>query len=140
MGWALLAAGAVLAATGIVLQAGSTAMSFDPRILTGLGILSLGVGVAALLRGGVFAGKGDAMRLAVEEQDERNVAIRRLAGSRAFRVSAALTYILLMWVSFSGNGQLPALSPDGLWWALMVAFVVPVVVYVVSIAQAQRSM
>ena len=70
----------------------------------------------------------------------RTVAVRRLAGSRAFRVSAALTFALLMWVSISANGQLPALSHDGLWYALAAAFVLPVLVYVVSIVQAQRSM
>jgi hypothetical protein len=73
-----------------------------------------------------------------EEQDQRNVAIRRHAGSRAFRVSVTLTYGLLMWVSVSANGQLPALSPDGLWYALAAAVVLPLLVYVVSVVQAQR--
>jgi len=31
-------------------------------------------------------------------------------------------------------------SPDGLWYALAASFVLPVLVYVVSVAQAQRSM
>ena len=70
----------------------------------------------------------------------RNVAVCRLAGSRAFRVSAALTFALLMWVSISANSQVPALSPDGLWHALVASFVLPVLVYVVSVVQAQRSM
>jgi hypothetical protein len=45
-----------------------------------------------------------------------------------------------MWASISSNGQLPALSADGLWYALAAAFVVPLVVYLVSIIQASRSM
>jgi hypothetical protein len=106
-----------------------------------LGILVLGLAVVALMRGGLSARGADATkRLGVEEQDERNVAIRRLAGSRAFRVSAGLTYALLMWVSFSANSQVPALTPDGLWYALAFSSVVPGLVYVVSVVTGQRSM
>jgi hypothetical protein len=125
----------------VTLQVASVALPFDPRVVTGLGILLLGLAVGALMRGGVGARGTDATRrLGVEEQDERNVAIRRLAGSRAFPVSAALTFALLMWVSTSANSQVPELSPDGLWYALVASFVLPVLVYVVSVVQAQRSM
>lgn len=141
IGWGLAVTGGVACAAGLTLQAVSAALPFDPRVATGFGILLLGLAIAALMRGGVGVRDSDATRrLGVEEQDERNVTIRRLAGSRAFRVSAALTYGLLMWVSISANGQLPALSPDGLWYALAAALVLPMLVYVVSVIQAQRSM
>lgn len=94
-----------------------------------------------MLRGGLPRPSGDAARrLGVEELDERNVAIRRLAGSRAFFVSAALTYVLLIWVSFASNGQLPTLSEDGLWWALAATFVIPLGVYLASVIHSQRVM
>lgn len=116
-------------------------LAFDPRLVTGLGILLVGLGIAALLRGGLPHPSSEASRrLGIEELDERNVTIRRLTGSRAFIVSVALTYLLLMWVSFASNGQLPTLSPDGLWYALAVAFVAPVLVYLGSVIHSQRSM
>jgi len=140
-GWALGAVGILACATGVALQATRPTLAFDPRLVTGLGILLLGLGVANLLRGGLARPSSEASRrLGVEELDERNVAIRRLAGSRAFIVSAALTYLLLMWVSFASNGQLPALSPDALWFALAAAFVAPVIVYLGSVIHSQHSM
>jgi hypothetical protein len=140
IGWALVATGGVVCAAGVALQTVSPGLPFDPRVVTGLGILLLGLAAAALMRGGVGTRGRDATRLGVEEQDERNLAIRRLSGSRAFGVSAALTFALLMWVSISANGQLPAFSADGLWFALVAAFVLPVLVYAGSAVHAQRSM
>lgn len=140
-GWALGAVGILSCATGVALQATRPALTFDPRLVTGLGILLIGLGVASLLRGGLAESSSEASRrLGVEELDERNVAIRRLAGSRAFIASAALTYLLLMWVSFASNGQLPTLSADALWYALAAAFVVPVIVYLASMIHSQHSM
>jgi len=139
-GWTLAVTGGAACAAGLTLQALSATLPFDPRVITGLGILLLGLAGAALMRGGVGARSSEAKRrLGVEELDERNVAIRRLAGSRAYRVSAALTYALLMWVSISANGQLPPLSPDGFWYALAAAFLLPMLVYLGSVIQAQRS-
>lgn len=141
VGWAVGALGVVSCAAGATLQAMRPSLPFDPRLVTGLGILLVGLGIAALLRGGLPNPSSDtARRLGIEELDERNVAIRRLAGSRAFIVSAGLTYVLLMWVSFASNGQLPTLSPDALWYALAAAFVVPVLVYLSSLIHSQRSM
>jgi len=141
VGWAVGALGVVSCATGATLQAMRPSLPFDPRLVTGLGILLVGLGITALLRGGLPNPSSDtARRLGIEELDERNVAIRRLAGSRAFIVSATLTYVLLIWVSFASNGQLPMLSPDALWYALAAAFVVPLAVYLGSLIHSQRSM
>ena len=139
IGWTLAGVAAVLVAAGLVLEAGGIALPVDPRVVTGVGILVAGLAVAALVRGGALARSRSETGLGVEERDERNVAIRRLAGSRAFAVSAALTFCLLMWTSLAANGQAPAATTDALWWGLAVAFVVPVGVYVVSVVESQRT-
>jgi hypothetical protein len=125
----------------VILQATRPELGFDPRVVTGLGIFVVGLGVATLLRGGLpNPSSASSRRFGIEDLDERNVAIRRLAGNRAFIASAVMIYALLMWVSFASNGQLPALSPDALWYALAASCVAPAAVYLVSLIHAQRSM
>lgn len=141
IGWILATTGFSACVAGIAAEARSHDLPFDPRIITGLGILLLGLAGAALMRGGIgFRSSASTRRFEVEDRDERNVAIRRLAGSRAYVASAAVTYALLMWVSFSANGQLPPLTPDGLWYTLAAAVVVPALVYLVSFVRAEHSM
>jgi hypothetical protein len=116
-------------------------LSFNTRIVTGVGIFLIGLGVANLVRYGLTRGDDQAARrLVVEERDERTQLLRARAGQRAYYISAALTYILLMWVSFADNGSLPALSNDALWLALAAMFLLPVGVYLVSIVIDQRNL
>lgn len=130
--WLLAAAGVAMGAVGLVLQTMRPGSPFDPRVVTGVGILLVGLAVAYRVAA--------AGRLSVEERDERNVTIRRLAGNKAFGVSSGLTLALLIWVSFSANGQLPTLSSDALWYALAATFVAPMLVYLGAILATQRSM
>ena len=44
-----------------------------------------------------------------------------------------------MWVSFAGNGSLPMLSDDALWFALAAVVVIPFGVYAVSLAYDQQN-
>ena len=65
----------------------------------------VGIGIGTLVH--YRAGLKDeqfARRLTVEEWDERTVLIRAGAGTRAYWVFAALTYIGLMWTSLAING------------------------------------
>lgn len=139
MGWAMLAAGLFLLIAGIALQLLVT-VSFNPRIVSGLGILFIGLGLAQIVR--YRAAQGDpkaAKRLVNEERDERSRMIRAQAGSRAFVVSLGLTYIALMWLSLAGNGSLPAPSLDALWFYLVGASVAPIAVYVIGIVNGEKN-
>jgi ABC-type uncharacterized transport system permease subunit len=138
LGWALLVAGLVIAVVGILLPRLAGSLSFNPRIITGLGILLLGIGTAFLVRYG--AARRDpqaALRLASEERDERMRLLRARAGNKAFWVSAAMAYAVLMWLSFAGSGSLPQPSLDTLWYALAAVVVVPFGVYAASLAYDQ---
>ncbi len=134
LGWIILIAGLVLGLGGAILPRLVSGLAFNPRLITGLGILLLGVGIAFLVRYG--AARQDpqaAARLTIEERDERQQQIRGRAGYRAYWVSAALAYALLMWVSFSSSGSLPELSSDALWYALAVVVLAPFGVYAGSL-------
>ena len=137
-GWIGLAAGLILFAAGIALK-GQT-LPFDPRLISAAGILLVGIGAATWVRYGALLRDPDAARrVNVEERDERSRSIRAQAGNRAFWVTIALVYAGLMWVSFASNGQVPALSQDGLWFFLAGCVVVPFVVYVVGIVLGEKN-
>lgn len=138
-GWILLALGGVVLLAGIALQLLAKGLPFDARIVTGVGILLLGLGVANLVR--YRAVRNDpqaASRLVNEERDERMRMIRAEAGSRAYWVSAVLVYAGLMWVSFASNGSLPALSEDALWFFLAGAVVLPFLVYLAGVVRGSQ--
>jgi hypothetical protein len=138
IGWGLLILGIVLFAAGLVLQFLFT-VAFNPRLVSGFGIFVTGMGVALILRyRGVQNNRQAAARLVNEERDERSRLIRARAGSRAFWVSLVMTYAALMWLSFASNGSLPAPSPDGLWFYLAAAVVVPFIVYIGGIVYEER--
>jgi hypothetical protein len=138
MGWALLILGIVVFATGLVLQF-LIVVAFNARIISGLGILFIGLGLAQLVRyRSVQGDRRAAARLVNEERDERIRLIRARAGNRAFWVSLVMTYIALMWLSFASSGSLPSPTPDGLWWYLAAAVVVPFVVYISSIVYDEQ--
>jgi hypothetical protein len=134
LGWLLLVLGIVVAVAGIVAKLVSPPPPFNERIITGVGILFLGVGIAYLVRyHAALKDENSAKRLTAEERDERAVFIRSRAGNRAFWVSTGLVYIGLMWSSFASRGDLPALDGDTLWFFLAGAMLVPFIVYIVSL-------
>lgn len=140
LGWIFFAAGAVLAITGILLQRGVADVPFNARIITGVGILLLGIAVSYLVRYWTARRSPQAAaRMMSEERDERNQLIRGRAGSRAYWCSAILAYALLMWVSFASNGSLPALSEDALWYVLAGLVILPFGVYAASLAYDQQN-
>jgi hypothetical protein len=129
----LLGAGMLCLLAGAALESWGRTLPFDPRILTGLGIFLFGVGAAQFLTYRLLRADNSAVsRTMVAERDERVVMIRAQAGNRAFWVSLVLGYVGLMWASFAGNGQLPALEGDVLWFYLVVLVMIPFVVYLVS--------
>ena len=125
---------------GILLELLKIVQGFDPRIITGLGILLSGIGIANYVRYRSAAkNSAAASREIYEDRDERMVIIRTRAGNRAFWVSISLTYACLMWESISSNGSLPKLTSDGLWYFLSVAVVIPFAVYIASIIFDQKN-
>ncbi len=139
LGWMFLTAGFVLAVVGIVLQRWGGNLPFNVRIITGLGILLLGVAFSYLVRyRAARSSPQAAARLASEERDERMQIIRARAGSRAYWFSAVLTYAGLMWVSFAQNGSLPMLTADGLWYFLAGLVILPFAVYASSMVYDQQ--
>jgi hypothetical protein len=137
-GWGLLALGALLFAAGLVLQF-LFVVPFNARIVSGLGIFFASLGLGQVLRYRATRSNRQAVaRLINEEHDERNHQIRRQAGSRGYWVSLAMTYAALMWLSFASSGSLPTPTPDGLWYYLAAAVIVPFTVYAGSILYEQQ--
>jgi len=140
MGWMFLATGIIVAIMGIFAELQFAYLPYNFRIITGLGILLGGIGVGYLVRyRAALKDEQSAMRLNVEERDERTVLIRTRAGNRAYWVSTALIYLGLMWVSFAANGSLPALTGNTLWFFLAVGVLIPFGVYITSILVDQRN-
>jgi hypothetical protein len=138
-GWLFLVGGVILAGVGILLGGQSANLAFNPRVVTGLGILLLGVAVSYLVRyAAARRSPQTAERLLSEERDERNQFLRTRAGNRAYWSSAVLTYILLMWISLAANGGLPALSADALWYVVVALVILPFGVYAASLYYDQK--
>lgn len=140
-GWVILAVGVVVCLVGVLLELGNSNLAFNPAIITGLGILGVGIGVGIVVRyRAALVDEQAAKRLKADELDERTVLIRTRAGSRAYWVSTGLVYAGLMWVSFAANDDLPDLSGDTLWYFLAACVVVPFGVYIISILDDQRKL
>ncbi len=138
-GWLLLACGILAFAASLVLARANPDFPWNVRILGGVGMVVCGLGVGLLVRYRPAISNGEvARRLVVEERDERGVQIRQRAGQRAYWVSAILVYVGLMWASFASNGDLPALEGDLLWNCLVIAFLVPLLVYFGSVIVDER--
>ncbi len=139
LGWLFLAGGLVVGGIGIYLERTLANPTFNPRIITAIGILLVGIAVSILVR--YMAGQRSpqaAARLTSEVKDERSQLMRARAGNRAYWFSAALTYALLMWVSFASNGSLPALTGDTLWFCLAGVVVLPFGVYAASMLYDEK--
>lgn len=140
LGWLLLIAGALVITIGIFTELQFANMSYNFRIITGLGIVLVGSGIGYLVRYRLWLkNEQAAKRLAIEEQDERTALINSRAGRRAYWVSAALAYIGLLWASFAANGSLPPLSGNTLWYFMATCVLIPFGVYMTSILVDQRN-
>lgn len=135
-----LIVGLLVIFVGIWLELAFSYLPYDARIITGLGILLAGVGIGLLVRyGAALKDSQAALRLSVEERDERTVQIRHRAGHRAYWVSTALVYTGLMWASFAANNTLIDLAGDALWYFLAAGVLIPFAVYIASILLDERS-
>jgi hypothetical protein len=135
-----LIAGLIIAAAGVTLESIHLSLGVDPRLITATGILLLGLSLASWVR--YLSARRDpqtALRTINAESDERMTAIKNLAGQRGFWVALAITYSLLMWESISSNGALPILTEDGRWFWLAAAVVLPMIVYIASIIQGNKT-
>jgi len=140
LGWVVLIVGLIVAITGILLPRLVGDLPFNEKIITGFGILLIGIGAAPLIQ--YAAAKKDpqvARRLAAEQRDERTQSMRARAGNRAYWVSAVLAYGGLMWVSFALNGSLPQMSADSLWYFLAALVVIPFIVYISSLLYDEKN-
>ena len=134
LGSVFLIAGVLVASLGIFTEMTFYYLTYNFRIITGVGILMIGVGVGYLVRyGAALKDEQAARRLTAEERDERTLMIRTRAGNRAYIVSAVLVYLGLMWSSFAASGSLPALAGDALWFFLAACLLIPFGFYVASI-------
>ena len=133
-GWMFLIAGILLGAAGIVTASLLPGTPFNFRLITGLGIVLIGIGISSLIRyPPALKNEQLARDLTVNEHDERTVLIQTRAGNRAYWVTALIIYGGLMWESFAAIGSLPAIQGDGLWYFLVGAVLVPFGVYITSI-------
>jgi hypothetical protein len=131
--------GVLLTIAGIIIERTIVVPNFNLKIITGIGILLVGLGVANLVAYRVDPKNPILVkRLAAEMQDERTLEIKARAGNRAYWVSTLLVYTLLMWSSFSANGSLPRLSDDILWFVLAGCVLIPFIVYISSIVIEQN--
>ncbi|NLX41917.1 MAG: hypothetical protein GXY79_00370 [Chloroflexi bacterium] len=131
--------GGLLLAGGVLLQLLVRGLAWDPRLLSGLGLLLLGLGAGQLVRqASLRRDPAAARRQRLEAQDERSAGIRARAGLRAFIVSSLCTWALLRWTSFASNGQLPVLSGDTLWYALIAILLLPQLVFFCSLLVEER--
>jgi membrane protease YdiL (CAAX protease family) len=133
----LLAAGVILAVAGALLPRLFGPLPINPKLVTALGILAFGTGLGIAVRYG--AGRRDpttALRIASEEQDERQSILRGRAGFRAFLTAEALAYVLLMAVSLNAYQDPMA---DALWYALAVIVIAPFAVYAISLSYDEKN-
>lgn len=134
----LVILGVLFTIAGIIAERTTVEPSFNLKIITGIGILLIGMGVANLVTYRIGSNPIQVKRLAAEMQDERTVEIKARAGNRAFWISMLLIYGVLMWSSFSANGSLPRLSDDVMWFVLAGCVLVPFIVYISRIVVEQN--
>jgi uncharacterized membrane protein len=140
LGWIFLIGGVIVIGSGIFIEHQYHGSPYNLRLITGLGILLAGVGIAYLVRyRATQIDEHSLRRVHAEERDERTELIRARAGNRAFWCSSAIIYVGLMWESFAANGSVPRLFGDVLWYYLATGVLIPFAVYVSSILIDQRN-
>jgi hypothetical protein len=140
-GWFFIGLGILFVLVGVYFEINYSYIPYNVSIITGLGILWLGIGIGLVVR--YMAGKKgeqSARRLMVEELDERNQLIRYRAGYRGFWVAIVLVYIILMWLSMAANGSLPPIGKELLWYLQVGCVVIPFAVYLTSVLIDQKKL
>ncbi len=138
-GLVLAALGFVLAIVGFILPGIVGGLIFDGRIIPEIGFVLLVLGIVSLLQYAYIRHDPKAGRqMMINEQDERMQLIQARAGQRAYRISSALAFFVLMWASFAGDVGLPTLSGNTLWFSLAAVVIVPSIIYIASIAYEQN--
>lgn len=140
-GWFFVILGIIFIGIGIVFEITFANLPYKYGIITGLGILWGGIGIGMIVRyRSALRDNQDAKRLLIEEHDERNQLLRYRAGYRGFWVAIVMIYILLMWLSFSANGDLPPIGENLLWYLHAACIVIPFIVYIISILSDQKKL
>lgn len=139
-GLVLVAAGLILVVAGLLLPllVPIDTLSFNPRLIPAAGVVLLGVGIANLVQyASIRLDPQAARQMLIDTRDERSRQIRARAGNRAFWVCVPMTYIVLLWVSLSTSGNIPALSDDALTFLLVANVIAPMIVYAVGLLYEQ---
>ena len=131
--------GIVVGVLGFVLPRLVGEIAFVGRFFPATGIVLLVLGLVSLAQYAYIRHDPKAgQRMMAQERDERLQWIRARASQRAYRISASLAFLLLMWASFTAEAGLPTLAGDVLWFALTVVVVAPALVYIGSIVYEQN--
>ncbi len=137
-GLALIGAGLMMVAAGLLLPRLVDTLSFNPRLIPAAGVVLIGVGFVQMSQYATIRLDPQAARqMLIQGSDERFRLIRARAGNRAFWVSIVMTYIVLLWVSLATSGNIPALSEDALTFLLVAAVITPMIVYIVGFIYEQ---
>ena len=134
--WGLItiALGVVMVVAGLVLPVIAGSLVFIGKLMTAIGLMLVGLGIVSLLQYAFVSRDPKAgKQMMVNERDERTQSIRDRAGHRAYWISSALAFAVLMWASFAGDIGLPALSGDVLWFSLATVVIAPSIVYITRI-------
>ena len=138
-GVVLIVLGLAATTLGLVLASLTGAASLWAFASKYIGIVLIGLGLISLAQYTyVRRNPGAGRQMMIEEQDERLQWIRARAGQRAFWISSAMGFFLLNWLAFADQIGLPALSKNGLWFAMLGVVIVPCIVYMAGIALGQR--
>lgn len=136
LGWMLLVFGAVLLAAGAIYRQVTPDAAMIGKLVVSFGIFFAGWGLISLSRGlAALKDPQAARRMAIEEQDERNLAIRDRAGYGAYifsAVAAAVGLIVYSWLSRDQPGF------DPLWWYLAFLVIAPGLYYVIALVRLRE--
>lgn len=127
LGWICVGLGVSLFLIGIALRTFLSGTIADTRILEGIGILLIGVGIIPLSRS--ISARRDplgARRSQLAESDERAVSFRNKAGFNAFLFSMVVNNAVLITYSALTRGQ-PGFDP--IWFTLIFLAVAPIIVF-----------
>jgi hypothetical protein len=133
-GWAMVGLGVLLLLVGIGLHALFPHSVMNFKWVEGFGVMAIGWGAIYLARY-LIASRSPVMarRTIVEDNDERNIAIRNQAGNAAFLFTTLASSFALIIYSAMTRGQ----AADALWLYMACVVIVPSVFYVAYLVWAR---